>query len=374
MPFGTRRSIVSHEPFLRVWYSTNFREPAPTNYTRVRIGDVGFIRRGQFHLLFSAGSPLGERRLGIDVPDTFEELKVGSPAFSQPRLPTCLRTDTVRELGVGLGAAVSTPVYVPSFRPSCTSSEDIPPRSVETGANFAFELTGSRGAALVTKHPTYREDSLLESAFEKYTKRHYESWVAFARKKQYGNDVQPVLVSGLDVTGDFAMVAYSQESTSIESDISVTVPTLASASASLWGTWRTKCTPHTNCGPQQCRPPQDQQTIEFSPPHLAEKRSTPSGFNQCVFVRYYTMRKRMAMFPKVIRAGAGPHDLGPGDNTRDTLPELAAYSDAESVVGCDDDLGELWAADADDTGSGSDIVVRNTPHVRSLVLSLFYVP
>lgn|ERR1700753_487605 len=115
MPFGTRRSIVSHEPFLRVWYSTNFREPAPTNYTRVRIGDVGFIRRGQFHLLFSAGSPLGERRLGIDVPDTFEELKVGSPAFSQPRLPTCLRTDTVRELGVGLGAAVSTPVYVPSF-------------------------------------------------------------------------------------------------------------------------------------------------------------------------------------------------------------------------------------------------------------------
>ena len=85
------------------------------------------------------------------------------------------------------------------------------------------------------------------------------------------------------------------------------------------------------------------------------------------------MRKRMAMFPKVIRAGAGPHDLGPGDNTRDTLPELAAYSDAESVVGGDDDLGELWAADADDTGSGSDIVVRNTPHVRSLLLSLFYV-
>ena len=89
------------------------REPAPThNYTRISIGDVGFIRRGQFHLLFSAGCPLGDRQLGDDVPDTFEELSIGTPVFGQPRLPVCLRTDTVREVGAGLGATVPTTLYV----------------------------------------------------------------------------------------------------------------------------------------------------------------------------------------------------------------------------------------------------------------------
>lgn len=79
---------------------------------RTSIGDVGFIRDGQFHLLFSAGRPLGERHLGDDVPISFEELTVGTPVFGEPRLPGCLRTDTVREVGADLGATVPTTLYV----------------------------------------------------------------------------------------------------------------------------------------------------------------------------------------------------------------------------------------------------------------------
>ena len=94
-------------------HPANFREPAPTqNYPRIHVGDVGFIRRGQFHLLFSAGCPLGGRQLGYDVPDTFEELTVGTLVFGQPRVPGCLRTDTIRELGASVGVAVSTTLYV----------------------------------------------------------------------------------------------------------------------------------------------------------------------------------------------------------------------------------------------------------------------
>jgi len=96
------------------------REPAPTGHTRISIGDVGFIRRGQFHRLFSAGSPLGERQRGEDVPTTFEPLTVGDLARGQPRLPGCLRTDTVREVGAGLGAAISTTLYVLPLRLSFT--------------------------------------------------------------------------------------------------------------------------------------------------------------------------------------------------------------------------------------------------------------
>ena len=68
----------------------------------------------------------------------------------------------------------------------------------------------------MTRYPTYREDALLESVFEKYIKRHYEAWVAFARREGYGDDVQPVLVSGLDMTRDFALLAYSNEGASLE--------------------------------------------------------------------------------------------------------------------------------------------------------------
>ena len=242
---------------------------------------------------------------------------------------------------------------------------------MEPGANFSFELTEDRGAALVTKYSTYRIDTLVEKALKEYTERHYKSWVEFARNKQYGDDVQPVLVTGFDVTRDFAMVAYSQEGTSLESDLTISVPTLASASASLWGTWRTRCSPHTNLGPQGYSPLPLERTIELTSPGSAEAGNIPNEFNQCVFLRYFTMRWRLSIFPKVIRAGAGPHDLGSGDNRGDARPELTTQFDAEGTTGDDDDLEGQWGPD-DDDGSEQEVFVRNTPSVRFLRCSFIY--
>lgn len=75
------------------------------------------------------------------------------------------------------------------------------------------------------------------------------------------------------------------------------------------------------------------------------------------------MRLRKLMFPKVIRAGAGPHDLGSGDNRGDAFPELTVQFDAEPTTSGDEDLGEEWDPITDDTDSGPDAVVRNTPLV-----------
>ena len=79
----------------------------------------------------------------------------------------------------------------------------------------------------------------------------------------------------------------------------------------------------------------------------------------------------MAMFPKVIRAGAGPHDLGPGSNRGDTFPELVVESDAEPTTSGDEDPGGQWALTTDDTGSESDSVIRNTPFVWFLPCPFF---
>ena len=75
------------------------REPTPLPYfKRIQPGDVGYIHRGCFNLLFSAGTPLDGRELGTDVPQTFNQLDVGTILNALPRLPGCISTKTVREI------------------------------------------------------------------------------------------------------------------------------------------------------------------------------------------------------------------------------------------------------------------------------------
>jgi hypothetical protein len=52
----------------------------------------------------------------------------------------------------------------------------------------------------------------------------------------------------------------------------------------------------------------------YIPPIASKSDATPNEYNQCVFIRYYTMRRRVLMFPKVIKAAAGPHHPGSGSN------------------------------------------------------------
>jgi hypothetical protein len=123
MPYGRSRLLGRGGEYLRIWNLATSREPAPTgDYPRIRLGDVGFIRRGQFHLLFSAGCPLGTRLLGTDVPTSFEELTVGKPVFGQPRLAGCLHTESVREVGASLGVTASNTLCVPFLGLFSTSS------------------------------------------------------------------------------------------------------------------------------------------------------------------------------------------------------------------------------------------------------------
>jgi hypothetical protein len=230
-------------------------------------------------------------------------------------------------------------------------------RFVEPGANFSFELTEKQGAALLTKYRTYREDIELESAFEEYTKRHYDSWVTFARNARHGNDLKPVLVTGVDMTRDFAMIAYSNNSTRLSSEFTTSVPLLASASASAWGTWHTQGLVHTNCGPQLCNPPSSPDTLDLNSVDAFKIDITPNEYNQCVFIRYYTIRKRALMFPKVIKAAAGPHDLGSGDNYDDTTPQLVVQSSSDSDIGSDNSGEPTTDCSSSVTSCGSDIEV-----------------
>ncbi|KAF9789175.1 hypothetical protein BJ322DRAFT_526146 [Thelephora terrestris] len=332
---------IYEERMERLRYGHALWEPSPTSqHTRIRIGDVGFIREGRFHFMFSAALPRGNRTLGVDVPSTFVELTVrdGETQQDQPRAPGCVGAMTYRRVVAGLRLSFTEPVI----------------KSLEPGLNFSVEHTGESGAALTTRHESYNEDAQLDMRFRKYTKLHYESWVEFARLKEYGENLRPVLVSGFDMTKDFAMMAYSNSNTSVQAGADCHTPMFGSASVSAEFTWRTVCTPHFKDGPKERRPPGLR-------PSQAGAGTPPTEYNQCIFVRYYTMRSEFGIFPRVIRAAAGPKDLGSGENRGETFPELTVRSGA-GPVSAERDPGEQWSLATDDTGPEPDMVIRNEPY------------
>jgi len=204
---------------------------------------------------------------------------------------------------------------------------------------------------LVTKHETYREDIERRLVFEKYIKRHYNSWVDFAREQGHDSNPKPVLVTGVDLTRDFAMVAYSNNSVRMECEFSAAAPAVASASLSLWGRWRTEGLVHTNCGPPLLAI--ETTSSPDSGDHATPVSIIPNEYNQCVFIRYYTMRRRVPIL-KIIKAGAGPHDLGDHDSENDASE--SAYFQG------------LSSGDSDT----SDVVVHNLPLVGVALIAIFY--
>ena len=218
---------------------------------------------------------------------------------------------------------------------------------------------------MTTRHSTYNEDSLSDSTFKKYTKCHYESWVEFAREKGYGENLRPVLVSGFDMTKDFAMAAYSNNSASVQAGANLTIPMFGSASASAWGEWRTDRTPYVKHGPQRVRPPDLPLLLR------SEAESNSTEYNQCIFLRYYTMRSILGLIPRVLRAGAGPHDLGSGENRGVTFLELTSRSEVEPPTSIDEDPGGQRDPATRDTDSELDMVARNVPYVWPFVCPTF---
>ena len=222
---------------------------------------------------------------------------------------------------------------------------------MEPGAKIAFELTSKRGAALITKHKTYREDIERELNFKNYIKKHYESWVDFSQEVGHGDDIRPILVTGVDLTREFAAVAYSDNYTRVKCEFSAAVPTVASTSMAVWGSWRTGGLVHTNCGPDPVPiTREDRGSSESS----ALPSTIPDEYDHCVFIRYYTIRRRF-LIPTVIKAGAGPHQLPESDPGGDNTGEEVHWP---SPV--DDPID----ADPPETGSPAlDEVVHNVPLV-----------
>jgi hypothetical protein len=170
----------------------------------------------------------------------------------------------------------------------------------------------------MTKHQTYREDLQLDRFLKHSFTKHYRSWLAFAHEQ--GHDVQLadlILVTGVDLTKDFSMLAFEHAGADFSAEFKVDAPQVMSASASAWGSWRTMTSVHKNWGPQELLPPSLARLTIPAAAHQDQPGTILDDYCQCVFVRGYRMRERRLLWPKVMKAAAEPRDGDDGDTDRE---------------------------------------------------------
>ena len=250
-----------------------------------------------------------------------------------------------------------------------SNDPDTDSRMLGSCSSIEFRFAEAQGAALVTKHQTYRENIQAMGKFEKYAKKNHASWAQYARREGHG-DVNPILVTGVDRTKDFAMMCYSDYDFGLECEFRTSAS--GTASASGWGTWKTTRPIYENHGPQLCHPLSTQSTSLASPSD--RHAETPSDeYNQCVFIRYFRMPARKLWVSKM-EAAAGPHNISTGGQDGEGSPLQAQYdSGSGSEIssspfdgGRDSDMGSVTSIDSE-----SDIVTHNPTTVRYLPPSHF---
>ncbi|TFK48150.1 hypothetical protein OE88DRAFT_1737855 [Heliocybe sulcata] len=300
---------------LGLGYGHALWEPNPgEEYRQIEIGDVGFIQAGFFHRLLNVLLPEDDPSQKWGAPEHYEPLRLPFPDYKWIRHP--LR-----------GYFHSTSVKVLST--SLSASGGI----VASGsARVSFGCTKESGAALVLPEDTVRQDAHFGRWFREYALKHYPSWLAFANNT-LGFDIDVsdlILVTGRDLTTQWAMAAFAKSEFRGTLAAGVSVPGMLTAEFEVRSGWRADLTGGVQhrCGPQPSRLPVPQCTTDV------QNESSQVKQNQCIFLRGYRVKERRFLNPKVIKAASEPSDLGKEDRGKETH-SLAASQSCDSEYSVD---------------------------------------
>jgi hypothetical protein len=186
---------------------------------------------------------------------------------------------------------------------------------LDPGVKLSFNAQSEAGAGLMTRHQTFSEYMELHRVFKRHFLKHRRSWISFAQDQ--GHDVELedlILVTGLDMTKDFAMISFANNSESFDIDFQVATSPYFAGSVGAWGSWRVERSVHVNWGPQDTAPPGTLRANAASALRTCASEDgsldaiASDGYRQCVFVRGYRVRRRFGVWPQVQNAAAEPQD------------------------------------------------------------------
>lgn len=171
-------------------------------------------------------------------------------------------------------------------------------RSVASGnISYNFQCSSNRGALLFLQDHADRLYLHPNKSIPRYIATHYKSWCDFATEKdiEFGDELEgPILIRGWIKTAGWAVAVMMAESRSHELNISGGIQGIASASLSFSFSESVQASTHHRIGPQRATDIQELSGITSSLLH-----------DQCIFLSYYKVKRRLLGSPKVIKAGAG---------------------------------------------------------------------
>ncbi|KAJ3519549.1 hypothetical protein NM688_g9286 [Phlebia brevispora] len=328
----------------------------------IQIGDVGYFDEGRFVRILNVTA---ERVKGDDIegppngepPLTYNKCLEGIfPDTLQPGLHGYGISNIIK-VALQASAYVQLPLYQTSGK-RLTEGLSSPRYGgvVPAGARAGFEFmaNSTEGAMLLLPGHAHLVKIATNSVFRQYIRQHHDSWVQHA--KNLGFEPKPediVLVSGTMKTSNWTVASFKQIHRSAGANLSGSLQPAGSVGFSL--------------------------QLSHQTPYLSDYRSGPSllpgetlSEDQCVFVRIYMIRYRpLFLPPKIIEAGAGPHELprhddddGPsGGDARivsepesnfhyaplstviDYILEGQHYPDADAAIACEDDITEMLGSE-----------------------------
>lgn len=164
-----------------------------------------------------------------------------------------------------------------------------------------MELSSSKrqGALIIIKEPAARVNSDHCDALGEKLKQNHTNWFQFVRTVSPNLDLREmVFVTGYDLASDWATASVTRRNENVRLRFKVGDPQTLSAGTSLWGSWQCFANVPVRSGPSALQ--------------RSEHMEVGREKNQCIFFRGFRIDAKF-MIPR-LRAAAGPHNPGAGDN------------------------------------------------------------
>lgn len=311
-------------------------DPAPGTPS-VEIGDVGWRMEGAFHPLFNTMKQLDEPQPRGDVPLDYVPFPKDKAIFDGPRMRISQSVLFGRSLqcldataGVSAGNTTTelvhrvTSSYHHLFWNRYRSSARI---------KLQFTCTDDYGAALMLAPSGVSQTIMCRNLIARYMRTHFDRWLEFANSRfEIGlKDEELIFVCGTTKTSRWGVAAFHGDYRAKDGSIAANIGSLASIEFKLRVENATFQSSYFRSGPPEYP------IGTSSPVGTSDERQVAQdgeALDQCLFMHYYKMKRRILLPDFPMQAAAGPRDPAP-DDSRDA--GTGSYAGA-CVVDETDDL------------------------------------
>ncbi|GJE97263.1 WD40 repeat domain-containing protein [Phanerochaete sordida] len=374
----------------------------PRAYENIYIGDVGYIDEdGAFFRLFNVTVDENHPLNSGGVPENFTPLRFNK------------RLLQVKPNHYGPTAFSSDAMY----------SNNIEAHAGAQGAGagaklaYSYQCKTHRGALLVIHDSADKRMILPAKDVVQYIRHHLPSWLACA-KNTYGLECREkdlVMVRGTVKTSAWTVASFSLPAArSQELELNLQIGSGGEVGVRASSTAITQNSVEHRSGPSKSPRPPSLHSVSTGKSVVGGRAELPEvavatelfgeeealameARNQAVFLGYYQAKRRIPLFPRQIRANAGPHELPRGEDPaqspgvgvedhgadsgddsvveteqstdslrmaiEDVLDYILRFSDAEVAVTSDGELAELFPPDCPPPDNIQAWLLREMPSI-----------